>query len=170
MRPRIYSQLEKLWEEHGAHEFGKINQILLGLCLIYRNFQIKIFQLSGRPDIVAMRNSENFAFEVKTQSSAAATIKPEDIEGVKDYTEHSIIAVLTYPDLDCNWILTKANLIKPGKWPVSFLKQHSIPSLEGEMNKTFPEVLEDYFSVAMMGTTILYEKFDEVLKLKKRRK
>ncbi len=170
MRTKIHSQLEKLWEKHGAHEFGKICQILLGFCLIRLQFRIQIFQLSGRPDIVAIRSKEKFAFEVKTQSSSEATIKPEDLEGVREYPEQAIIAVLSYPDLDCNWVLAKADDIKAGRWPISFLKQHSIVTLEEELNKVFPEILEKYFSFADLGTTVLYERFDEMLNLEKGRK
>jgi hypothetical protein len=164
MRARVYSQLEKLRKKHGAHEFGKICQILLGLCLLRLKFRILIFQLSGRPDIVAMRNGKKFAFEVKTQSSSEALIKPEDLKGVKDYPEYAIVAVLSYPDLDCSWILAKADNIRAGKWPISFLKQHSMPPLDNELNKVLPEVLEEYFSAANLGTTVLYERFDEVCK------
>lgn len=164
MRAKVHSQLEKLWGKHGAHEFGKICQILLGICLLRLKFRIQIFQLSGRPDIVAIRNTKKFAFEVKTQSTSVATIKPEDIKGVKEYPEYAIIAVLSYPDLDCSWIPTKADDIKAGKWPISFLKQHSILPLGNELNAVFPKVLEEYFSAANLGTTVLYEKFDEVCK------
>lgn len=170
MRAKVNSQLEKLWRKHGAHEFGKICQILLCFCLVRLQFRIQIFQLSGRPDIVAIRDHEKYAFEVKTQSVSEATIKPEDIDGVKNYPEHAIISVLSYPDLDCSWVLTRADDIKAGKWPISFLKQHSIQSLERELNEVFPRVLEEYFSYADLGTTVLYEKLDEVLNLEKSRK
>lgn len=163
MRIKVHSQLGKLWEKHGSHEFGRICQILLGFCLIRLQFRIQIFQLSGRPDIVAIRHKEKFAFEVKTQSSSEATIKPEDLEGVREYPEQAIVAVLSYPDLDCNWVIAKADEIKAGKWPISFLKQHSIPALEEELNNVFPEVLEEYSSSADLGTTVLYEHFNEVL-------
>ena len=168
LKPKVYSQLEKLWEQHGAQEFGKICQILLGFCLLRLKFLIQIFQLSGRPDIVAIRNNEKFAFEVKTQSSSEATIKPEDLEGVRGYTEQAIIAVLSYPDLDCDWVLAKANDIRAGKWPISFLKPHSVSPLEGEVNEIFPEVLEECFSSADLGTTVLYERFGEIRKVEKR--
>jgi len=168
MRAKVYSQLEKLWGKHGAHEFGKICQILLGFCLLRLQFQIKIFQLTGRPDILAMRYDKNFAFEVKTQSTSQATIKSNDLKGVKEYPELAIIAVLSYPDLDCNWVLAKANDIRAGKWSISFLKQHSISQLEEEVNEVFPEVLEDYFSPADMGTAVLYETFNEIWKMKKK--
>lgn len=170
MRTRVHSQLGKLYEKHGAHEFGKICQILLGFCLTRLKFQIQIFQLSGRPDIVAIRGKEKFAFEVKTQSNSEATIKPEDLAGVREYPEQAIIAVLSYPDLDCNWVLAKADDIKAGKWPIPFLKQYSIPQLEEELNEVFPEVLEEHFSWAYLGTTVLYGRFDEVMSLEKGRK
>ncbi len=169
MRAKVYSQLEKLREEHGAHEFGKICQILLGFCLLRLHFRVQIFQLSGRPDIIGMRNEEKFAFEAKTQSGSEAIIKPEDLQGVKEYPEQAVIAVLSYPDLDCSWILTKADQIKAGQWPISFLKQYSIPPLEKELNDVFPEVLEEYFSVAILGTTVLYERFNEILNLERRK-
>lgn len=165
---RVYSQLEKLWKKHGAHEFGKICQILLGFCLLRLQFRIKIFQLSGRPDIVAIRHNEKFAFEAKTQSGSEATIKPSDLEGVKEYPEQAIIAVLSYPDLDCNWVLAKAENIRAGKWPVTFLRPHSIQPLENELNEVFPEVLKEYFSLADMGTSVLYGRFNEALDFEKR--
>ena len=169
MRARVYSQLEKLWEKHGPHEFRKMCQLLLGFCLLRLNFRVLIFQLSGRPDIVAMRGNEKFAFEVKTQSTSEATIKPDDLEGVNEYPEHAIIAVLSYPDLDCSWVLAKANDIRAGKWPIYLLKQHSISSLEEELNKVFPEVLEDYFSTADLGTTVLYGEFNEIWKMERKK-
>jgi|GEM_PF-1946947 len=169
MRTKVHSQLEKLWRKHGAHEFGKICQILLCFCLVRLQFRIQIFQLSGRPDIVAIRGEETFAFEVKTQSISEATIKHEDLEGVKNYPEHPIISVLSYPDLDCSWVFTRADDIKAGKWPISFLRQHSMPSLERELNEIFPGVLEEHFSFADLGPTVLHEKLDEVLKLEKGR-
>ncbi len=167
MKTKVYSQLEKLWAKYGAHEFGKICQILFGFSLFRIRFRIQIFQLSGRPDIVALRNNETFAFEVKTQSSSEASIKRGDLDGVKEYPEHAIIAVLSYPDLDCSWILAKAGAIKPGKWPVSFLRLHSMPLLEEELNKIFPEVLEEYFIIADHGMTVLYARFNEVWDLEK---
>ncbi|MEM4730111.1 MAG: hypothetical protein QXH42_10195 [Thermoplasmata archaeon] len=170
MRTKVHSQLRRLWEKHGAHEFGKICQILLGFCLNRLHFRIKIFQLSGRPDIVAIRNKEKFAFEVKTQSGSEATIKPEDLNGVKEYPERAIIAVLSYPDLDSSWVLVRADEIKAGRWPIPFLKQHSIPSLEEELNAVFPEILEEYFSYAELGTKVLYDRFDEISNLGKERK
>ena len=162
MTTRTYAKLRNLWERHGAHEFGKICQILFGLCLLRLEFRIQIFQLSGRPDIVAVRNNRNFAFEVKTQSDTEATIKPDDLEGVKEYPEEGILAVLSYPDLDCSWVLAKANDMRPGKWPIPFLKQHSIPSLEQELNGVFSQILEDYLSAAELGTSVLYQSFRQV--------
>ena len=167
MRTKVYSLLEKLWEKHGAHEFGKICQILLGVCLLRLKFRIQIFKLSGRPDIVALRNNDTFAFEVKTQSGSEAAIKHEDLEGVNDYPEHAIIAVLSYPDLDCAWVLARAGDIKAGKWPISFLKLHSIPLLGEELNRVFPQVLEEYFSAADLGTTVLHNRFNEVWNLER---
>jgi len=164
MRAKVYSRLEKLWKKHGAHEFGRICQLLLGLCLVELKFRIQIFQLSGRPDIVAIRDAEKFAFEVKTGSSSEVVIKPEDLNGVKNYTEHAIVAVLSYPDLDCRWILAKAEEIRPGKWPISFLNQYSLQPLEDGLNEVFPGVLEEYFGAADIGTKVLYERFNEVHK------
>ncbi len=161
MNPKVYSLLDKLWKKHGAHEFGKICQIFVGLSLCRLQFQIRIFQLCGRPDIIAMKNNEEFAFEVKTQSGPLATIKPEDLKGVRDYPKHAIISVLSYPDLDCAWIIARADNIKAGKWPISLLKQHSIHSLENEVNNTFPEVLEEYFSYAELGTSVLYARLKD---------
>ena len=169
MRTRTYSKLRRLWEKHGAHEFGKICQILLGVCLLQLKFRIQIFQLSGRPDIVAVRNNGNYAFEVKTQSDTKATIKPDDLEGVKEYPEQGILAVLSYPDLDCNWVLVKADDIRPGKWPIQFLKQHSIPLLEQEINKVFPQVLEEYFAAADIGTSVLYQAFNDEWGMEKKK-
>jgi hypothetical protein len=170
MKNKVYSQLEQLWRKHGAQEFGKICQILLGICLNQLQFRVQIFQLSGRPDIVALRNNENFAFEVKTQSSSEATLKPEDLEGVKEYSEHAIIAVLSYPDLDCNWVLANANRIKSGKWPISFLKQYSISRLENEVDEIFPTILDNNFIFAEKGTTVLYERFNDLMNLERKRK
>jgi hypothetical protein len=162
MRTKVQSQLEKIFKNHGSQEFGKICQIFLGLCLLRLKFQIQIFQLSGRPDIVAIRDDEGFAFEVKTTSGPSVTIKSDDIDGVKGYSEHSIIAVQSFPDLECNWILCQANKIRAGKWPIPLLKQYSLSALEKEVDNVFPEILEESFDAALKGTQILYNKFTEV--------
>lgn len=159
MRTKVQSQLEKIFKNHGSQEFGKICQIFLGLCLLRLKFRIQIFQLSGRPDIVAISNEEGFAFEVKTTSGPNITIKADDIDGVKGYSEHSIIAVQTFPDLECNWTLCHANKIRAGKWPASLLKQYSFSELEREVDKVFPDILDEYFEAALKGTQILYDKF-----------
>jgi len=169
MQIRVYSQLEKLWKKHGAHEFGKINQILLGFCLLRLQFKIVIFQLTGRPDILALRSGNTFAFEVKTQSGPEAILKSDDLEGVMEYPEHAIIAVLSYPDLDCCWVLAKANYLRAGKCPIALLKQHSFELLESEINLVFPEVVDDYFLTAEFGTAVLYEEFNKVKKARKSR-
>lgn len=169
MSTRVYSHLRRLWQHHGAHEFGKICQILLGLCLLRLKFKIQIFQLSGRPDIVAVRNNGKYAFEVKTQSDTKAAIKPDDLEAVKEYPEQGILAVLSYPDLDSSWVLVRANDIKPGNWPVAFLKQHSVPDLEREMNEAFPQVLEEYFSAADGGTPVLYQAFNDLWQIERKK-
>lgn len=166
---RTYSKLRRLWQKNGAHEFGKICQIFLGFCLIRQSFKLQIFQLSGRPDIVAVRNNEKYAFEVKTQSDAKAVIKPDDLEAVKEYPDQGILAVLSYPDLDSSWVLVRANNIKPGKWPIPFLKQHSIPTLEQEVNEVFPQVLEEYFSTADSGTPVLYQAFNDLWEIEKKK-
>jgi hypothetical protein len=160
MRVKVYSQLEKLWKKHGPLEFGKICQIFLGLCLINMNFKIQIFQLSGRPDIVAISNKKQFAFEVKTQSDSIATIKKEDLEGVIEFPEKAIVAVLSFPDLECSWILSKANEIRAGKLPIAILRQHSDLILEKDVNDIFPEIVDDYFTKAELGTGVLYDEFN----------
>lgn len=162
MRTKVQSQLEKILRNHGSQEFGKICQIFLGLCLLRLKFRIQIFQLSGRPDIVAISNDETFAFEVKTTSGPNITIKTDDIEGVKEYSKHSIIAVQSFPDLECNWILCQANNIRPGKWSSSLLKQYAYSDLGKEVDIVFPEILDEYFEAAIKGTQILYDKLDEV--------
>lgn len=156
----------KLWEKQGAQEFGKTCQILLGLSLLKVGFRIQIFQLSGRPDIVATRNNQKYAFEVKTQSGNAS-IKPDDLKGVKEYPEHAIMAVQTFPDMDCMWIIAKADNMRAGKWPVAFIKQYSMVNLETEINGIFIEILDTYFSEANLGSTTLHNKFNELWKNEK---
>lgn len=164
MRIRVYSLLNQLEEKHGMQEFGKICQILLGLCLVELNYKIQIFQLTGRPDIIAIRDNVKYAFEVKTQSTGNAILKPEDTNGVKEYTDQSIIAVLSYPDLDCNWIMANVEKINCVQWPIPLLKQYSNTQLENEINQTFPKILKTYYPLANQGKTILYQRFKEIYK------
>ncbi len=137
--------------------------------MIRQRFKLQIFQLSGRPDIIAVRNNEKHAFEVKTQSDTEAVIKPDDLEAVKEYPDQGILAVLSCPDLDSSWVLVRANDIKRRKWPIPFLKQHPIPTLEEEVNEVFPQVLEEYFSMADSGTSVLYQAFNDLREIEKKK-
>lgn len=119
--------------------------------------------------MVAIRNMEKFAFDAKTQSSSEATISQRTLDGVKEYTDHAIIAVLSYPDLDSSWVLAKADKLKAGRWPVALLKQHSLQPLENEVNEVFPDVLKEYSPLANLGTRVLYDRFNEVLGLSRKR-
>lgn len=158
---RAYAILDPLLEKLGPSEFGRVCQILLGFALLEASFEVPIMQLSGRPDIVARRGDAGYAFEVKTQLDSEVRLKKEDITGVTRGGLPPIIAVLTFPDPDTQWILADAQRLAQGVYNKLSLRQYSVQPLEAEVNPIFSRVVVRLRKVAMEGSGTLDQTFKD---------
>ncbi len=154
---RIYGIINGLERRHTASDLGRICQCLLALTFKERDFRISNFQLSGRPDFCAQRGTESYALEVKSPTTAEVLLKEEDLSGISQLGMIPIIAVLTYPELECRWILADAEAIPAKKMPKTYLKKFSKLRLESEINASFLQILEKYKDYANVGVDSLRE-------------
>lgn len=157
---RTFTLLSELEKKHGASEFGRICQILLGLTFKELGFHVPICQLSGRPDMRAEKGRERYEIEIKAPVGNEITLKDDDLESVKVHGYKHIIATLTYPEPESKWIAVDADKLEAGKLPKSYLLLHSIKELEKQINRTFPEVIKKYFDSAIIGASNLKRMFD----------
>jgi len=157
----VYIHLKDLETKHGRSEFGRVCQILLGITLKKLGFKIPIFQLSGRPDIRAVKRPEDYVIEVKATVSKEVTIKEDDLKGVGNQRGIPILAILLYPDPDSKWILVKTESISCGRIYKNSLCKYSVKALENKINKPFLSILEKYYDYAMEGTSSIKRIFDE---------
>lgn len=157
-----FSILDHIYSQFGASEFGRISQILLGFAFLYSGYEVPTMQLSGRPDIVAYKGTNSFIVEAKTSKSSIIRLKKEDLQGVNGtHGSASLIAVLTYPDVNIEWILSDASKLKAGDHSKSALKLYSLIKVESEINSRFFSVLEKHHNSMIQGTDILLEVFRE---------
>lgn len=157
---RTFSLLSELEKKHGASEFGRICQVLLGLTFKELGFHVPICQLSGRPDLRAEKGKERYEIEIKAPVGSEITLKEDDLESVKVHGYMHIIATLSYPEPESKWIAVDADKLKAGKFPKSYLLLHSIKRLERQINKVFPDVVKKYFDNASIGSSNLKRVFD----------
>jgi Holliday junction resolvase len=137
--------------------------MLLGLTLKKLGFKVPYCQLAGRPDIVAMKGSKGYRMEVKAPTEFEVTIGNKDLEGVIDASGHQpVIAVLSYPEVKTKWIMVNALHLHAGKFNKISLEEHSIRSLEKEINSVFGNVLERYYDDATKGCRSLKRVFNRV--------
>lgn len=159
---RVYSLLDSINRKNGPHDFGRLCQILLGITFKEMNFNISIFQLSGRPDLIIVRRDIGFCVEVKAPTCTEVTIKKEDIDGVCNQHYQPIICINTYPEVKPKWIFLDATKLKSGTFRSSSLKVYSIKEMEEEINTTFPGILEKYYENSLNGVDCLRRAFDEM--------
>jgi Holliday junction resolvase len=158
----VFSILNKVYSKFGSSEFGRISQILLGFSFIHSGYKVPTMQLSGRPDIVANKGENSFIVEVKTSNLPAIRLKKEDLRGIyRPEGSQSVIAVLSYPDVDIFWILADALRLRAGEYSKSALMIFSLRDLENEINQRFFSVIEKYQSSIMQGTNLLLQVFRE---------
>lgn len=155
-----FSILDRTYKEFGASEFGRMCQILLGFSFIYAGYKVPIMQLSGRPDITALKGSASIAIEVKTSESQVIRLKKDDLQGITNgRSSRSVVAVLSYPDIEISWILADASRLNAGEYSKSSLRIFGITDIENEINYYFFPVIERFKSSMMQGTSILLQVF-----------
>lgn len=157
-----FSILDRIYKKFGASEFGRMCQILLGFSFIDAGYKVPLMQLSGRPDIIARKGSNSFIIEVKTSESPAIRLKKADLQGITNgQGSKSVVAVLSYPDIEILWILADASRLNGGEYSKSSLRIFGINDVETEINYYFFPVIEKFKSSIMLGTNILLQVFRE---------
>jgi len=155
--------LEELLAKHGPSEFGRVCQLLLGLTLKELGFEVPYCQLSGRPDVVAMKGPKGYRIEAKAYTGFEVTIDDKDLEGVNDASGYQpVIAVLSYPEVETKWIMADARYLHAGRFDKTSLEERSIKLLEREVNKKFGSVVEKYHNEAIKGSRSLKRAFNSI--------
>ncbi len=158
---RTYSLLDSLNKKFGPHDFGRICQIFLAITFKAMGYNLSLFQLSGRPDMIVVK-SKGFCIEVKAPTCNQVTLKKEDIEGVCNQGYLPIICINTYPEVKPKWIFLDANKIKPGIFRSTNLEKYNIKEVQDEINSTFLLILEKYHENSLKGVSCLRRVLDEL--------
>ncbi len=159
---RVFAILEPILERLGPSEFGRICQILLGFTFLEGGYQVPIMQLSGRPDIVVKKREVGYALEVKAQLNADVSLKKEDIDGVVGAGPTPVVAILTFPDPDTQWILADAGQLSPRVYNKLSLRRYSLEPVEAEVNRLFPSAAQRMGGTAGAGSGVLLQAFLDV--------
>ncbi len=157
---RIHGIIGSLALRHHWSEYGRVCQALLALTFSSIRFRISNFQFSGRPDFCAHRSRVEYAVEAKAPLGNDVLLKKEDLDGVLGLGLTPVIAVLTYPEIETQWIVADAARIKPRKLSKASLKQLSLIDLENEINGSFLSVLERNRMKALAGADPLSAELD----------
>ncbi len=152
---RLYSLLDETNKKFGPHDFGRLCQILLAITFRHMGYKISLFQLSGRPDIIVVKNNAGFCIEVKAPTCNEVTIKKEDILGVCNQGYPPALCVNTYPEVKPKWLFLDANKLKSGTFRSSSLERYNVKEIQDEINKTFPKVIEKYQEHILNGTNCI---------------
>lgn len=159
---RIYSLLDSLNKKFGPHDFGRLCQILLAITFKTMGYKKSLFQLSGRPDMIFVKQDIGFCIEVKAPTCNQVTLKKEDIDGVCNQGYPPIICVNTYPDIKPRWLFLNAKKLKSGTYRSSSLERYNIKDMQEEINNTFLLILEKYHENALNGVDCLRRILDEI--------
>jgi Holliday junction resolvase len=157
-----YAILDEILSNYGASEFGRICQILLGFSFLGLGYEVKIMQLSGRPDIIAIKSGIVFDVEVKTSTTSNIVLKSEDLTGVNGHNSESIIAVLTFPDMPLRWLMINAKTLRSGNYSKTALATRSAYDLEESFTIQFLKQLEEKRPYLLKGASVLRQLFRQV--------
>lgn len=155
--------MDKLNQKYGARQFGHICQIFLALTLIQIGFRVPVFNTIGRPDMEAITENERYSIEVKTGNKEIGLID-KDVDSIKKPGYDPVLAVFTYPDLECSWIMANAASLSSGSFHKSELKGLSIRPLEKKVNKAFKDVVDKNFDVTYNSINKLRKNLEELRK------
>ena len=158
--------MDKLNQKYGARQFGHICQIFLALTLIQIGFRVPVFNTIGRPDMEAITENERYSIEVKTGGKEIGLID-KDVNSIRKPGYEPVLAIFTYPDLECSWIMANAESLSSGTFHKSELKELSIGHLEKRINKTFENIVEKNFVVAYNSMNKLRKTLEELRIFKK---
>ena len=155
LRNRIWAAVNEVASGLAPTEFGRLAQVLLALSFQETGFSINHFQQVGRPDFLAERRTQMYAVEVKAPGGDDVMLKKEDLMGVENLGHQPILAVLTYPELDAEWIVLPSSGIPPHAYRKTSLKKYNMPELAQEVNESFLNVLVKHREAITRGATDL---------------
>jgi hypothetical protein len=136
-------------------EFGRLAQVILALSFQGIGFSINHFQQVGRPDFLAERRTQMYAVEVKAPGGNEVILKKEDLMGVENLGHQPILAVLTFPELDAQWLVLPSGGISPHAYQKTSLKKYNMSELSQEVNESFLNVLINHRNEISRGASDL---------------
>jgi hypothetical protein len=139
---RIWAAVNQVESRLTPTDFGRLAQVLLALSFQEVGFSINHFQQVGRPDFLAEKGSQEYAVEVKAPVGSTVLLKEEDLLGVNNLGAVPMVAVLTYPDIDAQWLLLPSNSVSPHVYQKTMLKKYNMTTLSREVNESFLSVLD----------------------------
>lgn len=138
---RIWAAVDEVASRRTPSDFGRLAQVLLALSFQEIGFSINHFQQVGRPDFLAQRAGQKYAVEVKAPGRDAVLLKEEDLMGVNNLGHLPTVAVLTYPDIDAQWLLLPSISVSPHLYTKVMLKKYNVAELSLEINASFLNIL-----------------------------
>jgi Holliday junction resolvase len=158
-----FYQLDTLLRKRGPPSFGRICQNLLELCFIENHYTTR-GRAVERPDIVAERHDLKYAVECKYQQGSNLMLTQRDLDGVMDLRSSNFIPTIAclLMDINANWIMIKADKLRPGKYNKTSLIIYELKDLSKEINSVFPKIVEDNFELAQnRGSEGIRSKIDK---------
>ena len=153
---QLWASLNELFMNHSSAEFGRVCQILLALSFQHLGFRVRHFQHVGRPDFTAKRENEEYAVEVKAPPRHNEVhIKKEDLMGIENLGSKPVVAVLTYPAIDAQWLVVESHKLTPRVYAKIELKGHNMSPLSDELNNAFARMINKYREKALLGSSNL---------------
>ena len=108
----------------------------------------------------AITENERYSIEVKT-GDKEIRLMDKDVDSIRKPNYEPVLAVFTFPDLECSWIMANAKSLSSGSFHKSELKEFSIKHLEKRINKTFENIVEKNFEVAYYSMNKLRKTLEE---------
>ncbi len=148
------SLLERLLEQHGPQEFGRVCQALLELTFLENDFRT-VGRYVERPDLRIKNDQEEWIMEVRVPAGPDVKITEEDLEGLNREGAFPIKAafVTLLMGVKPRWIIADATGLKPIAYNKVALEIHAVPHLTDYVNRQFPSTLSKHFEVALKRGT-----------------
>lgn len=150
MKTETYELLSRLYERHGAQEFGKICQKLLAIA-----FKKAGYLCVGESERAVQgvdigeveKEDAKYSIEVKTTVHSTVTYQKKDQQGLlykKEKGYQPVLAVLKLHRFG-EWYFVRADAIKPGTLYIDTLRPFRLRQLEEEIAPFFDEAVKENF-------------------------
>lgn len=157
---QTFDMLIKLLRTHGPQEFGRICQGLLEVSLRRVGFTTR-GRWTERPDILAERNLERYAFGVQSSKGSTVQIRERDLDGVLESEKSGYVPCVAILIVEPNvhWTIVRAKGLKPTEHSKHAICHNEIPKLTEEVNSIFLGVVKDHFEEVLgRGASVLRER------------